>query len=251
MSIAIVTGASSGLGAEFCRRLDSLGLDCIWLVARRADRLEAVASGLKTPSITISADLSTEEGLSLIRDRLSESGPEIMYLFNCAGFGRFGTTWGIDAEQTRSMIDLNITSLVEISSMCIPFMKGGSTIVEICSASAYLSLYRLNVYASTKAFVRSFCKGLRYELSAAGINVLEVSPGWIDTDFISLSTSGSEVPPKVFKHLLTVDQVVDRTMRDLGKGRRRSIPGLYYRFQIALCSHFPGIAERVWLGYFR
>lgn len=244
--IAIVTGASSGIGAEFCRLLDARGLDEIWLIARRAERLDALADAMETPCMTIPADLSTKEGLGIIRDAIVANSPHIAYLVNCAGFGKFGLSWEIDRDDTDSMIDLNTRALVDITSFCIPFMEKGSCIIQVCSASAYLALPQLNVYAATKAFVKRYCDGLRAELRDSDISVLEVSPGWVDTDFIEIARAGGEVSPAVFKHTVTKEAVAEQAMRDCDRGKRRSVCGKYNRIQVFVCTHAPSLASRVW-----
>lgn len=246
MRIAIVTGASSGIGMAFCHSLDAEGLDCIWLLARRADRLEELSKCLSTPCRIIPSDLSSTSGLDSFLSILDSESPDICYLINCAGMGKFGNSWEIPDDQTRNMIGLNILALVGITNHSIPHMKEGSSIVEVCSASAYLPLERLNVYAASKAFVRHYCNGLRQELKSRGISVLEVSPGWVETDFISKSIESENVPPKVFKHTVTKEQVVTQAMADLASGRKRSICGPYNRFQVFCCTHFPSIASIIW-----
>lgn len=245
--MAIITGASSGIGAEFCRALDDLGLDSLWIVARRADRLEDLAASLETPCKVITADLSTSEGLRTLEDAVVAEKADIGYLVNCAGFGRFGRTWEVSAEDTRMMIDLNIGALTEITRFCIPHMRSGSHIVEVCSASAYLPLEQLNVYSATKAYVKAFCDALRKELRDSDISVLEVSPGWVSTDFIAISREGRSVSNGVFKHTVTAEQVVSVAMSDLSKGKKRSICGSYNKFQTFVCSHFPRIASLFWM----
>ena len=249
--IGIVTGASSGIGAEFCRALDSKGLECIWLIARRADRLEGLSESLATPCRVITADLSTPEGIGKVTHTVEDERPDISFLINCAGFGRFGKTWEVSTEDTSSMVSVNITALVEITRACIPFMRSGSSVIEVCSASAYMPLPELNVYSATKAFVRNFCDALRIELKGTGISVLEVSPGWVETDFIQLSVSGERVPEKVFKHTVTKEAVVEQAMDDLRKGRRRSVCGGYNKLQVFVCRHLPSIAMRVWTASLR
>ncbi|MDO5861303.1 MAG: SDR family NAD(P)-dependent oxidoreductase [Thermoplasmata archaeon] len=249
--IAIVTGASSGMGAEFCRSLDSEGLECIWLVARRADRLEAVASELKTPSRVITTDLSGHEGVDSLLSIVASEKPDIRFLVNCAGLGKFGKTWEVPAEDTRSMVGLNVSALVDITNGCIPLMRKGSSIIEVCSASAYMPLAELNVYSASKAFVRAYCEGLRQELDGTGISLIEVSPGWVGTEFIALSQSSDSVPEKVFKHTVTSERVVADAMRDLKKGRKRSVCGPYNKLQVFLCRHMPAIASRVWRNSLR
>lgn len=244
--MAIITGASSGIGAEFCRALDDLGLDSLWIVARRADRLEDLAASLKTPCKVITADLSTSEGLRILEDAIVAEKADIGYLVNCAGFGRFGNTWEISSEDTRMMIELNIGALTEITRFCIPHMKAGSHIIEVCSASAYLPLEQLNVYSASKAYVHAFCVGLRKELKDRGTSVLEVSPGWVSTDFISISREGRSVSNGVFRHTVTAEQVVSEAMRDSSRGKDRSICGSYNKFQTFVCIHLPRLASVFW-----
>lgn len=250
MRVAIVTGASSGMGEEFCRHLDRKDLDEIWLIARRADRLQSLSEKLSTECRILPLDLTDRDSFEVLRREMDSQRIDIRYLINCAGFGKFGNTWEIPEKDTLGMIDLNITALVELSSICVPHMSEGSRIIQLCSASAYISLYRLNVYASTKAFVRSFCNGLRKEVEDKGITVTEVSPGWVDTDFIRISKETDEVPDKVFKHLLKKEEVISKAMSDAEKGKRRSIAGAFYKMQIMMSTHFPGFAARVWRGYF-
>lgn len=246
MAIAVVTGASSGMGAEFCRALDGYGLDSIWIIARRDDRLRELASELKTPCKILSIDLSDAEGIDCFASVLEQEDPEIRILINCAGMGRFGKSWEIPISDTRAMIGLNLSALVEITDLCIPRMPPGSNIIEVCSASAYLPLENLNVYAASKAFVRFYCDGLRSELKEKRIGVLEVSPGWVQTDFIPLSKNGNAIPQKVFKHTVAKEAVVAQAMKDMSKGRNRSICGGYNRFQVFCCIHCHSLASYIW-----
>lgn len=248
MSIAVVTGASSGMGAVFCHSLDAEGLDSVWIVARSAGKLEALSDELATPCRIITADLSTSSGVDSLLSILDSEKPDIRYLVNCAGAGRFGNSWEIPVKETRSMIGLNISALVDITNHCVPYMKKGSSIIEVCSASAYLPLKELNVYAASKAFVHAYTEGLRLEVKSLGIRVLEVSPGWVETDFIQKTMETTKVPSKVFKHTVTKEQVVTQAMADLSAGKKRSICGPYNRFQVFCCVHFPWLASRIWNG---
>ncbi len=250
MAIAIITGASSGMGEEFCRSLDLLGLDCIWLVARRHDRLADVATSLKTPARIFSIDLTDRDQIDSFSKQIINESPIIEYLVNCAGFGKFGMTWDIPLEVTRSMIDLNVTSLVTLTNVCVPFMKDGGHIIELCSASAYIALYDLNVYASSKAFVRHYCNGLRAELKSRNISVTEVSPGWVRTDFIDVAVDKEDVPKRVFKGSVKKENVVKDAMRCAQKGKRRSVCGFRNKAIVALSTHFPNFAASFWRRQF-
>lgn len=246
MGIAIVTGASSGLGAEFCRALDSRDLDCIWMIARREEALRELSGELRTPSRILKADLSTRQDLDLLIDMIRSEKPVIDYLVNCAGLGRFGKPWTTAREEIRAMIEVNVLALVEITDTCIPFMPRGSSIIEICSLSAYLPLEELNVYSASKSFVRSYTQSLRNEVADRGISVLEVSPGWIRTDFIEKSIATENVSSKVFRHAVTKENVVAEAMRDLERNRKMSVCGLFNKMQMLVCRHLPAIASIIW-----
>ncbi len=249
--VAIVTGASSGVGAEFCKALDARGLDEIWLVARRKGALEEVASGLKTSSRVVPSDLSTPEGREEVARLVSIESPDIRFLVNCAGLGRFGDSFSIDAADTRSMMEVNMSSVVELTSACVPHMSPGSRIIALCSEAAYVAAYRLGVYAASKAFVRSYLDALRLEVEDRGISVLEVSPGWIDTPFIQGVESSCKAPAKVFGGIVSKEDVVAKALRDSDRGRRRSVCGLKTRATIGLAVHLPRFASWYWRRMWR
>jgi len=246
MGIAIITGASSGLGAEFCRALDTRGLDCIWMIARREDALQELSSELRTPSRVLKADLSSHQDFDRLIDTIRSEKPVIDFLVNCAGLGRFGKPWTTAREEVRAMIEVNVLALVEITDTCIPFMLRGSSIIEVCSLSAYLPLEELNVYSASKSFVRSYTQALRKETRDRGISVLEVSPGWIKTGFIEKSIASEDIPAKVFRHAVTKENVVAKAMKDLERNRKISVCGSFNRMQMLVCRHLPAVASVIW-----
>lgn len=249
--IAIVTGASSGMGAEFCHRLDEKGLDCIWLIARRQDLLQEIASTLNTPARVIPMDLTNRENLDFFAVLIAEEKPSIQYLVDCAGFGKFGLSWEQNKGTTRSMIDLNVQALVEITHSCIPYIVKGGHIIELCSASAYIPMYDLNIYASTKAFVRHYCNGLRKELEPHGISVTEVSPGWVKTDFIEITMTEQKVPEKVFNGAVTKEDVVRKALMAADRNKQRSVCGFRNKCIVFLARLVPNFASNVWAGQFK
>lgn len=251
MSIAIVTGASSGMGEEFCHRIDDRGYDCIWMIARRADRMEVIASSLHTPCRIIQSDLATPEGLQDIQDLVTSEKPSVGLLVCCAGVGYIGDVDDLSIEQQRRMVDINVTSLLSMVSICVPCMSRGSSMVALCSLSAYIPTSHMAVYSSSKSFVHHYCNGLRRELSPKGIHVLEVSPGWVDTEFIDICKRERNVPEKVFKGMVTKEQVVSQAMRDLDAGKARSRAGFRTRAISFIGTHFSGLALRTWDGYWR
>ena len=141
MKIAIVTGASSGLGMAFVRRLDALGgLDEIWGVARRGERLEALAAELRTPMRPLALDLTRLESVETLRVLMREEAPEVAVLVNAAGFGKFGTCAELTLQETCGMIDLNCRGLVDMTRATLP--GAGDLLLRRLSAPARLQCLR-------------------------------------------------------------------------------------------------------------
>ena len=216
MKIAIVTGASSGLGAAFVRRLDALGgLDEIWGVARREGRMEALARELSTPLRAIGLDLTKGESVAELRAMLEETGADVRVLVNCAGFGKFGTYADMTLQETADMIDLNCKAAVALTAAAISHMGKGGRILEICSSAAFQPLPGFNVYAATKAFLLRYSRALRWEAAPRGVRVTAVCPGWIHTEFIGVAQdtrNGRTV--RFFPFALRPETVARRALRD-------------------------------------
>ena len=251
MRVAIITGATGGIGSEFCRALDDQNLDAMFILGRNVESLRTVAEELQTHVCITTMDLSDRRALQDFCESLSKQDLDVRFLVNCAGFGTFGELSEQNGGDTTGMVDVNIIALTELSRVCIPMMGRGSNIIQVCSASAYLPLPGLGVYAATKAYVRSFTESLRMELKDKGINVLEVSPGWVDTAFIDNAVESHSVPKKVFKHKVQPHDVVAQAMVDLKRGKNRSICGSYNKLQVFVCRHIPRIATYVWMRSLR
>lgn len=188
MKIALVTGASSGLGAAFVRRLDKLGgLDEIWGVARRAERMHTLAEGLRTRMRVLALDLTKTESIERLRALLEAEKPEVSVLVNAAGFGKFGTYADMTIQETQDMVDLNCKAAVALTAAVLPHMGRGGRVLEICSSAAFQPLPGLNVYAATKAFLLHYSRALRWEVAPRGIRVTAVCPGWIKTEFMDVA----------------------------------------------------------------
>jgi short-subunit dehydrogenase len=254
MSIAIITGASSGIGKEFARQLKgSFGIDGFWLVARNVPRLEAVAEELGVPCKIISADLSKKEGIEEYRRVLEEDRPDVKLLINAAGFGVFGAFDVISEDTVSDMIDVNVKATVLITHMTVLFMKRGGRIIELGSGSCFTPLPHFNVYSSSKVFVLHYTKALNYELKPYGIVATCFCPGWVDTAFLqkSLDAPGAYVPKKMAP-VLNVERVVRGCIRASMKGRRMYVTGKYTKFQHVLFKTLPdSILSRIWLGMLR
>ena len=165
MGIAIVTGASSGMGREFALQLHKEErFDELWVIARRETALESLRSQVPCPLRIIALDLTKKESLDTYRDLLAREKPEVAVLVNCAGFGKFGRYDQIPLQDCMDMIDLNCKALVAMTQLTLPYMKGGSKIVQLDSLSAFQPVPYINVYGSTKAFVLSYSRALNQEL---------------------------------------------------------------------------------------
>ena len=231
MKIALITGASSGMGRDFARLLDREGLDELWVVARRADRLEQLKNECKTSVRVIAADLTNEQGIGQIARRLQEENPRVSYLVNCAGFGTFGDYSEIRLERQLAMVDLNVKALVSVTQIALDYMEKGDRIIQLCSSSAFFPLPYLNVYASTKAFVQHYSYGLYEELKPRGITVTQVSPGWVQTEFFDGSQNDtSKHAPKKYSPMYSSMQVVQKAIKDAKKGKAISVCGAFVKF---------------------
>lgn len=184
--IAIVTGASSGLGAEFVRQMDiKEQLDEIWVIARRQERLEALGEQVRVPLRILAWDLTKPESLERLSELLAREKPSVAVLINAAGFGKIGSVRDIPLTDCEAMVDLNCRAAVSVTQRVLPYMETGSRILEICSTAGFQPFQYLNVYAATKAFLYRYTRALRVELMKSGIHVTAVCPYWIrDTEFI-------------------------------------------------------------------
>ncbi|WP_191398539.1 SDR family NAD(P)-dependent oxidoreductase [Flavonifractor sp. An306] len=216
MNIAIVTGASSGLGRSFIRQLDRQGgLDEIWGVARRRERMEELAAQLSTPMRPLALDLTKTESVETLRALLQETGADVRVLVNSAGFGKFGTYADMTLQETADMIDLNCRAAVPLTAAAIPHMSRGARILEICSSAAFQPLPGFNVYAATKAFLLRYSRALRWEVAPRGIKVTAVCPGWIKTEFMQVARdtkNGRTV--RSYPFALRPETVARRALRD-------------------------------------
>ena len=216
MNIAIVTGASSGLGRSFIRQLDRQGgMDEIWGVARRRERMEELAAQLSTPMRPLALDLTKTESVETLRALLQETGADVRVLVNSAGFGKFGTYADMTLQETADMIDLNCRAAVALTAAAIPHMSRGARILEICSSAAFQPLPGFNVYAATKAFLLRYSRALRWEVAPRGIKVTAVCPGWIKTEFMQVARdtkNGRTV--RSYPFALRPETVARRALRD-------------------------------------
>ena len=251
MSIAVITGASSGIGREFAKQIkEKLNVERFWFVARSTDKMQALAKELNVDARIISADLSTDNGLSELRSALEEEKPEVKYLINAAGFGNFGSFDQISEELVAKMIDLNSKALVLITHMVIPYMVNGGRIVQLGSGSCFTPLPYFNVYSSSKVFVLHYTKSLNYEIKKYGLRATCFCPGWVETDFLGKATDNPNVTmPKEMKPLLKTEAVVAKCIKAMVKGKAMCVTNWYTKLQHFLFKILPdSLLTKAWLG---
>lgn len=230
MRIAVITGASLGLGREFARQVPKCyrSLEEIWLIARNSDRLEKVkqemtaASGIYCRLYV--GDLLQDAVYDRLQRDMDTLKPDIRMLVNAAGFGKIAAVADTDTSTLTNMIQLNCQALTRLTSQCLPRMSGGSRIVNLASAAAFAPQPGSAVYAATKAYVLSYSRALGRELSQRGIFVTAVCPGPVDTAFFE--TAGNIRIPAKEKLMARPEQVVRKALVDVRHRRSVSIYGV-------------------------
>ena len=228
MKIAIVTGASSGMGREFVRQLSAyVQVDEIWAVARRREALEALKAEAPVPVRPVVLDLLKSESFDELRSLLEGEQPEIALLVNAAGFGKFGAYHKTTMEDDCRMIDLNCKALLVMTRLCIPYMSPGSHILELDSLSAFQPVPYITTYGATKAFVLSYSRAMNRELKCKGIRVMAMNPGWVKTEFFRHAFQSNDGEVQYFDRLYEAADVVRTGLHDLYKTKKDcSIHGL-------------------------
>ncbi|MFM6980947.1 MAG: SDR family NAD(P)-dependent oxidoreductase [Micrococcales bacterium] len=212
--LALITGASSGIGAAYAREFAKQGTDLV-LVARRKDLLDSMASELQTSYkvkvSVIAADLTKADAVSALLANLKKSKLEPDVLINNAGFGTSGRVQHEDRDRVREEINLNVATLVDLTTAMVPALvaKKQGAIINIASTAAFQPVPGMAVYAATKAFVLSFTSALWHELDGTGVKVLAVCPGATATEFFDVAGAHP------FGKLASVSDVVSGTFKAL------------------------------------
>lgn len=225
MKIAVVTGASSGIGREFARQIPHLyrHLDELWVVARRTDRLKELEKDAPLPVRIFDGDLRRDYIYERLQKELDRQNAEIRMLVNAAGYGKTGRFEEIPLADQLGMIDLNCRSLTKMTGICLPHLRKGSRIVNIASAAAFSPQPGFAVYAAGKSYVYRLSMALREELKGKGILVTAVCPGPVETEFFQIS---GELPGKLKTAFRQgVSEVVRQALKDAAKGKPVSVYG--------------------------
>ncbi|MBR2968406.1 MAG: SDR family NAD(P)-dependent oxidoreductase [Clostridia bacterium] len=247
MKIAVITGASSGMGREFVYALDKqFKYDEIWVIARRKDRLEALQEGASARIRAISLDLTERASIDELSKMLKEEAPEIKTLVNASGFGRFEAFENVPLDDYYKMIDLNCSAYVGVTYACLPYLKSGSEIYQLDSLSSFQPVPYINVYGATKAFVLSFSRALNVELKKRGIKCMAVCPGWVKTEFFDHAVTDESVIT-YYNKIWTPEQVIARALKDMKRGRDVSVLGFSIRAQVLATKLLPHkLVMRIW-----
>lgn len=227
--IALVTGASSGIGAIYADRLARQGYDLI-LVARSADKLEQVAKTIHEATgrsvEAVPANLADPADLRMIEGRVTNDR-QITMLVNNAGLGSTARALDADVDTMSAMVSLNVEALMRLSYAAVPAFvaRGRGTIVNIASVVAVAPEVLNGVYGGTKAFVLAFSQNLRHELEGTGVHVQVVLPGATATDFWDIAgTPVDHLPEQI---VMRADALVDAALVGLARGESVTIPGLH------------------------
>lgn len=226
--IAIVTGATGGVGEQFVKAMCKEELDEIWAIARNEQKLESLKQINEEKIVPISADLSKKEGYTKIQELLMEQKPIVKYLINNAGIAKMAGYQDFSVEEIEITIDLNCKAPVIMCRICIPFMEAGCRILNISSASAFQPNPYINLYASSKVFERHYSRALNVELKGTGITVTAVCPSWVDTEMLHTEINGKKVK---FPGIVTAEQVVHKAIKDAKRGKDMSVCSRYVKCQ--------------------
>jgi uncharacterized protein len=234
---ALITGASSGIGEQFARQLAARGHDLV-LVARRADRLEQLASELSTDAHPVPCDLATDA--ASLRDRVAELGVEVDLLVNNAGFGTSGPFLDQDPGRDAEQVRVNCEAIVTLTHAFLPGMveRGRGGIINVASSAGMQPIPYESVYAATKAFAISFTDALHTELRGSGVRVLAVNPGPVPTEWQGVAGYGPD-RVAVVPGQIPADQVVRESLAAYERGRRSVIPGRTIRWFIRVTRPSP------------
>ena len=238
MNIAVITGASSGIGKEFVLQADKLeGIEQIWVIARRRERLEELAQSCTHKVVPVPLDLAADGSVEEYKALLEKDKPRISLLINAAGCGYFGPFAECDIKAQENCVKLNTIALMAMCRASLPYMETGCSIINVGSNSAWQPVPYQSVYGASKAAVLSFSRAIGRELKPKGIHVMCVCPGWIKTEFQAVAEHDRYI--KYVDRWYGPDEVADQAMKDLAKKKTVSILGAPVRRQVKLVKHLP------------
>jgi uncharacterized protein len=255
-STALVTGASSGIGAEVARELASRGHG-VTLVARRVERLRELADELAerhgVRAEAIATDLADPSGCGRLAGRIDELGLEVEVLVNNAGFGASGVLARADRERVVEMVRLNCETVVDLQARYSAAMaeRGRGAVINVASTAAFQPLPGSATYAATKAFVLSLSEATHAELKSKGVTITAVCPGPVKTEFATVAGVGEAERTLPGAFWTSAETVARQAVDGAAKGRRVVVPGMMNRVGALAGQHTPRvlalpIVQNVW-----
>lgn len=242
-SSALVTGASSGIGEAMVELLAGTGIPTV-VVARRRDRLDALAARFPSAVEVLVADLQTAKGLAAVEARVGEFD----LVVNNAGFGTSGLFHELDADRLQGEIDLNIAALTRLSHAALAAMvpRGRGYLLNVSSVASFQPAPKLAVYAATKAYVTSLTESLHEEVRSSGVHVTALCPGLTRTEFQSVSNTEAYSTQYPKFAWLTSEEVAAGGLSDVAKGKCLSVPGALYKGMVGAVGITPrGLTRRL------
>lgn len=234
--IAILTGATGGLGKAFLVELLKEDIDKIWAVGRSKDRLDELCEKYGEKIYPIQCDLCDEAQVKKISNLLEEKKPDVRFLINNAGMAKMGKITNFTDEEISKTIEINCKTPSLLCSYSIPYMSQGAKILNISSASSFQPNPYITIYSATKVYLRSYSRSINYELKEKGITCTAVCPGWIDTEMIKSESNGKKIK---FPGLVSPERVVKKTMKDAKKGKDMSVCTLFVKYEHVCSKIFP------------
>ena len=244
--VALVTGASAGIGRAFAAGLADRGYDLV-VVARTTARLEELAEVLSPHGAAVevlAADLRDEAGLARVEARLTDASRPVDLLVNNAGFGTAGRFHELPVADELGMVELNVAALVRLTHAALGPMvaRRAGGVINVSSTASYQPAPGNATYSATKAFVSSFSQALHEEVRGVGVKVLAVCPGFTHTEFQQRAGMEAEdVPGFMWQQ---PEQVVDAAMRAYDRGRAVVVTGLINQATAAFATVSPGFVTR-------
>lgn len=249
--IAIISGASSGIGREFTKQVSELNeYDEIWIIARREEKLIELAEEINNTKNfnvvrPVAMDVCGKAGVEQLKNYIAqedeklrkiESGIEIGLLINNAGFGTYGPFAETSVNRQMEMIDLNCITVTGICGIALPYLKKGSVIINTASLAAFMPLGNFAVYGASKAYVLNYSIALAAELKDKGIKVHALCPGSVSTEFANVASNGAR---KEVKGGIGPEKVVRYCLKRAFAGKKISLYRPKWRFT-AFLSRFVG-----------
>jgi hypothetical protein len=242
-SRALVTGASSGIGEAFARQLAARGTALV-LVARRRDRLDALAAEVGVPTEVLAADLGDPADLRRVEERVAATTDPVDLLVNNAGFGTTGSFATLDVEREDEEVRVNVLAVVRLTRAALPGMvqRGHGAVVNVSSLAAFQPDPGNATYGASKAFVLSFSEALAEELRTTGVRVQALCPGYTRTEFQTTAEyETSRIPKAVWQR---PEQVVDASLAALDKGKALCVPGPHNKVAAVGSGFLPRVVRR-------